>query len=104
MDPRRPTRIRLPSLDLAATGTGQSAVEVPPMRLAPVSILALLLVASGCTLTPYEPEKPASKQPGSHAGSGTLPATGPFVGSVPENPAAPPSAEPGAVPPAAVPL
>jgi hypothetical protein len=73
------------------------------MRLAPVSILALLLVASGCTLTPFEPDKPATNRPGGHAGSGTSPGSGPVISSVPEVPASPASAEPGAVTPPAPP-
>jgi Flp pilus assembly protein TadD len=74
------------------------------MRLAPVSILALVLVASGCTLTPFEPEKPASKQPGTREGSGPSTGSGPVIGPAPEGPAAPPSAEPGAVPAPTTPL
>jgi hypothetical protein len=64
------------------------------MRLAPVSILALLLVASGCTLTPFEPEPPQGSGP--RTGSSTSPGSGPVITSVPEvTPTAPP--EPGTV-------
>jgi len=68
------------------------------MRLAPVSFLALLLIVSGCTLTAFEPDKPASPRPGTEAGSRTSPGSGPAISSVPAGPAAPPGAEPGAVP------
>jgi tetratricopeptide (TPR) repeat protein len=50
------------------------------MRLAPVSICVLLLLAAGCTLTPFESGKPQ----GSSTQSTPPPGSGPVIPSVPE--------------------
>ena len=66
------------------------------MRLAPVFMLALLLAASGCALSPFESGHPDSKTGGSHPG-GPAPGSGPVITSVPEVGSAPaPGAESGA--------
>ena len=67
------------------------------MRLAPVFALALLLVASGCALSPFESGHPAPKAGGAGTGEST-PGSGPDIASVPEVGGAPPTgAEPGVV-------
>jgi len=66
------------------------------MRLAPVPVLALLLVASGCATSPFESDHPESKSGGSHAGV-PAPGSGPVIASVPEVGTPPPGAEPGAI-------
>ncbi len=61
------------------------------MRLAPVCTLALLLVASGCSLTPFQgPSAPASRPGG---GTSSAPGGGPVITSVPDVNPSVPSAE-----------
>jgi Flp pilus assembly protein TadD len=67
------------------------------MRLAPFFMLALMLAASGCALSPFESGHPESKPGGSHPG-GPAPGSGPVITSVPEVGAAPaPGPESGAI-------
>ncbi len=67
------------------------------MRLARVSVLALLLVASGCALSPFESDHPDSKSGGASP-AGTASGSGPVITSVPEVGTAPaPGAEPGVI-------
>ena len=66
------------------------------MRLARVSVLALLLVASGCALSPFESDHPDSKSGGAGP-AGTASGSGPVITSVPEVGASPPGAEPGVI-------
>jgi hypothetical protein len=65
------------------------------MRLAPVPILVLLLMASGCTLTSFEPDTP--KGTGTHTPTPPAPGSGPIITSVPEVSPTAPGAEPGSV-------
>jgi len=75
------------------------------MRLAPVSILALLLAASGCAVAPFRSDSPQSPSGKAVPVAGGGPGSGPVVTSVPEAGATAPEAEPGIVtpPPAALP-
>jgi len=74
------------------------------MRLAPLSIVALLLIASACTVTPFRTQGPASPGGGSGEGSERGPGSGPVITSVPEVDPAGPAAEPVIVtPPAPMP-
>jgi Flp pilus assembly protein TadD len=70
------------------------------MRLAPVSTLFLLLVASGCTMSPFRTETPASHG----GGASQAPGSGPVITSVPEVAATGPAAEPVIATPAPAPL
>jgi hypothetical protein len=65
------------------------------MRLAAASTLALLLAASGCTLTPFEQDTP--KGAGTHTTTPPAPGSGPVITSVPEVSQTVPGAEPGTV-------
>ena len=75
------------------------------MRLAPVSILALLLAASGCAVSPFHTDSPKSAGGRTSPVAGGAPGSGPVVTSVPEAGATTPEAEPSIVtpPPAALP-
>jgi hypothetical protein len=67
------------------------------MRLAPVPILALLLAASGCALSPFKSDHPESKSGGANSEAATS-GSGPVITSVPEVGATPsPGAEPGVI-------
>lgn len=75
------------------------------MRLAPVSILTLLLAASGCAVSPFHTDSPKSAGGGASPVAGGAPGSGPVVTSVPEAGATTPEAEPSIAtpPPAALP-
>ena len=67
------------------------------MRLVPVPILVLLLVAAGCSLSPFKSDHPETKAGGTGAGSST-PGSGPVIPSVPDvGTSTPPGAEPGVI-------
>ena len=69
------------------------------MRLAPVPALVLLLVASGCSLSPFKSDHPESKAGGANP-AGSTPGSGPVISSVPEvGSTSPPGAEPGVIAP-----